>query len=50
MKHFICLYTFFLKIRKYAKFLLAYVVGSAIVNITNFIHVRAESRSPELSY
>lgn len=33
MNRFICLYTFSLKIRKYTKFLLAYIIVSAIVNI-----------------
>lgn len=50
MKDFICLYTFSLKVRKYANFLLVYILGSAMVSIIIFIHVRVESRSPELYY
>lgn len=48
MKDFICLYPFSLKIRKYANFLLVYILGSAMVSSIIFIHVKAESRSPEL--
>lgn len=48
MKDFICLYTLSLKIRKSANFLLVYILGSAVVSSIIFIHVRAESRSPEL--
>lgn len=50
MKDFICLYIFALKIRKYVNFLFVYILEPAIVSIVGFIHVRAESRSPELHY